>query len=232
MGLEDFRCFADSIRRCPDVPWDIDREHLEAIDSKIDELKKEQREQKKPHYIRYSIPVIRRSKKKYLVLVEGITVGRYERQVYDYDLALFHEAEFVDVLSLSSLACNAHRLKKEIISENKKEFENSPYMEKLNSGRYSWNRSEIPTDKRSIKELEEVGVSVVALTRNDYGIPNRCFGHSEAYLRSQAFLMDANYIVGYHRTIHFDKDFPFIHIAHGGYPVIISPIPNPKNPTA
>lgn len=35
MGLEDFKCFTESIKRCPDVPWNIDPEHLKTIDTTI-----------------------------------------------------------------------------------------------------------------------------------------------------------------------------------------------------
>ena len=217
MGLEEYVCFKESISRCPNVPWNIEPEHLEAIDKKVKELEEQQKE--KLWY--WSPSIIRRSEERYFVLLEKSKSDYYGRAT-QYDLAFFHEASFIDVVPLASLACNSVRLKKEICSENKKEYEDSPYMHKLN-----WNCREIPIDRRSIKELQETGASITPLTKDHMGIPVLYSERSEEYLRSRAFCSGANAIVGYKRTFCFDNEFPFIHPTHGGYPVIIKPTSNP-----
>ena len=233
MGLEEYVCFKESIQRCPSVPWNMDPEHLRVIDATVKGLREEQIQKKQPHYSFWeNFIAIRRQERKYSVLLMTAQEETYYHPAtHDYDLALFHEAQLVDVLSLSSLACNAHRLKKNILSENQKEYEKSPYME-LCRNEYVWQRSEIPFERRSIRELQETGVSIRGLGKNEHGIPYLCCANSEEDLRSEAFLIGGNHIVGYHRTLSLDKNFPFIHIAHRGYPVIINPTPNPQNTTA
>jgi len=216
MGLEEYVCFKESISRCPNVPWNIEPEHLEAIDKKVKELEEQQKE--KLWY--WSPSIIRRSEERYFVLLEKSKSDYYGRAT-QYDLAFFHEASFIDVVPLASLACNPVRLKKKMYSENKKEYEDSPYMQKLR-----WSYREIPIDKRSIKELQETGVSITALKTDGHGIPTIYSGHSEADLRSEAFLRGGNHIVGYYQMLSLNENFPFIHVRHMGYPVLIKPTSN------
>ncbi|MEK6867712.1 MAG: hypothetical protein AABX98_02720, partial [Nanoarchaeota archaeon] len=207
-------------------------DHLDEIDKKVKEVKEERRQQK--IYEGFS-PVIRRSGERYYVLLtlsSGSHGYTYDTRKTSYDLVLFDASRFVDVLPLSSFQCNAARLRRDILSENKKEYDESPYMKELEKQEGIWRNSEIPRYKRSIKEIQETGVSIIALTKDRYGIPRPCFGASEGDLRSTAFLAGANFIVGYRRTLSFDKEFPFIHIVHKGYPVIMSTSHNPQNPAA
>jgi hypothetical protein len=215
MSIEKYFKFSPNFSHFPNIPWDMDPQHLERIEREVQETDKNHR----------SIEAIGRTGVEYSL----ISSSSPSWNLREYFHAVFNPNEGLKVLYSKDLGRVAVKIAKDTKKRNEDDYQKSPLRSAIR---------EIPIDRRTLVELrEELGVKVTSRSV-DNGVPSlvSCQSLDSDFsgwygLRRRAFQHQANHIVGYQKRLGLNlnfqwtyspsKTFPQIVVIHSGYPVLV-----------
>ncbi len=218
--LDDYFEYFGRVRRCPTIPWDIDEEELNQLETEIDKLQEDKnKEDDKVHVFFYLEAISTKTKdrfgEKYVVIStvrEEDYRGRYSSTRYHLTLTYLYLGQgLVEILELNGKK-QLKKLKERIRRDNARRY-------KTSLGKVI--RREIGLDRRSIEELRGIGVDVTVLTHDKRGLPKPLIYPTDFELKESTFLEKGNYVAGYNNVFRLSPKFPFIRIYSFGYPVYI-----------